>query len=93
MPVLQLKNHIPIGGPARREAADGSESRMRLSLGFEPAWYLARCGVDLGEKWHRDPYFRIKDLEKMEGELIKSFPELPYWQQDDHRDLASMSGV
>ena len=55
MPILQLRNHIPISGPARREPADGTETSMRVSLGFEPAWYHQRCGVDLGERWHKDP--------------------------------------
>lgn len=93
MALLQLRNHIPIGGPARREPADGSEESMRLSLGFEPAWFVQRCGVDLGEKWHKDPRFRRGELEKMKAELIRTFPEVPYWRKDDPRDLATVSGV
>jgi hypothetical protein len=46
MGILKLRNHIPIASPARREPADGSESPMRVSLGFEPGWYSRRCTVD-----------------------------------------------
>jgi hypothetical protein len=91
--VLQLRNHIPIGGPARREPVDGTEPPLRVSLGFEPAWYVRRCGVDLGEKWHKDPYVRRKALTKMKAELLTAFPEVEYWQKDDDRDLATISGV
>jgi hypothetical protein len=50
MSILRLRNHIPISGPVRREPADGTETAMRVSLGFEPAWYHRRCGVDLDER-------------------------------------------
>ena len=73
MPVLQLRNHIPISGPARREPVDGTESPMRVSLGFEPAWYHQRCGVDFSERWHRDPYYRHDTLVKTK-ELHRAFP-------------------
>lgn len=93
MSLLQLRNHIPIGSPARREPADGTEPPMRVSLGFEPAWFVKRCDVDLGERWHKDPVFRRKELAKMKGELIETFPEVSYWREDDDRDLATISGV
>lgn len=41
--VLQLRNHIPISALARREPVDGTESDIRVSLDFEPAWYYRRC--------------------------------------------------
>ena len=91
--ILQLRNHIPIGSPARREPVDGTEPLMRVSLGFEPAWFVKRCSVDLGERWHKDPGFRRNELGKMKGELINAFPEVPYWREDDDRDLATISGV
>ncbi|MDI3548304.1 MAG: hypothetical protein PWR10_1956 [Halanaerobiales bacterium] len=92
MAVLQLRNHIPIGGPARREPADGSESDMRVSLGFVPAWYHKRCGVNFSEKWHKDPYYRYQSLVKMKRELCRAFPEVSYWEEDNEEDLATISG-
>mgnify|MGYP006272069449 CR=1 FL=1 len=93
MTIKQLRNHIPIGGPARREPVDGSETDMRVSLGLEPAWFHDRLGVDLGESWHKDPYARHAALEKMKDELVRAFPEVPYWRAEDERDLATISGV
>lgn len=93
MPILQLRNHIPISGPARREPADGTETAMRVSLGFEPAWYHQRCGVDLGERWHKNPRDRHDALVVMKTALHRAFPMVSYWNPDDPRDTWTMSGV
>jgi hypothetical protein len=92
MSVLQLRNHIPISAPARREAADGTESDMRVSLGFEPAWFHRRCGVDFGERWHTDPHYRHDSLVKMKQELCRAFPSVTYWDLDYKDDLWTLSG-
>ncbi len=92
MPILQLRSHIPIGAPARREAADGTESDMRVSLGFEPAWFHRRCGVDFVEQWHTDPYYRHDSLVKMKRELCNAFPSVTYWNPDYKDDLWTLSG-
>jgi len=92
MPVLQLRSHIPISAPARREAADGTESDMRVSLGFEPAWFNRKCGVSFTEKWHRSPYYRYQKLEIMKKELFTRFPSIPYWNNGYKDDLATVSG-
>ncbi len=92
MEILQLRNHIPIAGPARREPADGTESAMRVSLGFEPAWYHQRCGVDFSERWHTAPYYRYETLKRMKEELVKAFPGVPYWKLSRTDDLATLSG-
>ena len=91
--VLKLRNHIPIGAPARREPADGGESPLRVSLGFEPAWFVQRCGVDLGERFHRDPYVRCGMLERMKHALSRRFPTVPCWDTSRCDDLATLSGV
>lgn len=93
MPILQLRNHIPISGPARREPADGTETAMRVSLGFEPAWYHQRCGVDLGERWHKDPRYRHDALVVMKAELHRAFPTVSYWNPHNPHDTWTMSGV
>ena len=90
--ILKLRNHIPISGPARREPADGTETDMRVSLGFEPAWFHQRCGIDFSKKWHTDPFFRYKSLVKMKKELCKNFPSVSYWNEDYKEDLATISG-
>ena len=92
MQVLQLRSHIPVSAPARREVADGTESEMRVSLGFEPAWFCRRCAVLFTEKWHRNPYYRYRGLEIMKRELSSRFPSVPYWNNDYKEDLATVSG-
>ncbi|GAG87008.1 unnamed protein product [marine sediment metagenome] len=92
MAILKLRNHIPISGPARREPADGTESDMRVSLGFEPGWFYKRCGVDFTESWHQDPFYRYDSLVKMKRELCKAFPSVSYWNEDNKDDLATISG-
>lgn len=89
--VLQLRNHIPICGASNREPADGTESPMRVSLGFEPAWYHQRCSTDFSERWHKDPYHRFEGLKQAKTELIKRFPTVPYWEFSREDDLASIS--
>jgi len=91
-PAAQLRNHIPIGGPARREPADGSEDKMRVSLGFEPLWYSERCEADFSAAFHKDPYFRFEMIGKMKKELIQSFPSVSLWDMDDETDQATISG-
>ena len=92
MTPLELRNHIPIGAPARREPADGTETDMRVSLGFEPAWFRKRCDVDFSERWHTDPRYRRSTLEKMKRELTGAFPSVPYWDKGCRDDLATISG-
>ncbi len=93
MPVLQLRNHIPISGPARREPADGTETAMRVSLGFEPAWYHQRCAVDFSERWHSDPIYRHDTLLAMKRELCRAFPSVAYWDAGRQDDTWTLSGV
>jgi len=92
MKILKLRNHIPISGPARREPADGTESDMRVSLGFEPAWFHQRCGINFSERWHIDPFYRQKSLVKMKKELCKNFPSVSYWNEDFKDDFSTISG-
>ncbi|MBW8002965.1 MAG: hypothetical protein FVQ80_13260 [Planctomycetes bacterium] len=92
MGILKLRSHIPIAGPARREPADGSESALRVSLGFEPAWFNKRCGIDFSEKWHKDPLYRYESLIAMKRELKSSFPQISCWDRNYLDDLATISG-
>jgi hypothetical protein len=93
MSVLQLRNHIPIAGPARREPVDGTESPMRVSLGFEPMLYSQRCGIDFSERWHSDPVYRHATLVKMKTELHRAFPTVTYWDVNRADDTWTISGV
>jgi len=90
---LQLRNHIPIGAPARREPADGAESPMRVSLGFSPGWYHHRCGVDFSERWHTDPHYRHAAMVKMKAELCASFPRAQLWHLHQPDDTWTLSGI
>jgi hypothetical protein len=89
----QLRNHIPISGPARREPVDGTESPMRVSLGFEPMWYTQRCDVDFSERWHTDPIYRHATLVTMKAELHRAFPMIEYWDVNRTDDTWTISGV
>lgn len=91
MNVLQLRNHIPIAGPARREPADGAERPMRVSLGFVPAWFRQRCDVDFSERWHTDPYYRYATLKQMKAELVSAFPAAE-WDLARTDDFSTISG-
>ncbi len=93
MQVLQLVNHIPIAGPARRAPADGTESPMRVSLGFEPMWYAQRCGINFSEPWHTDPVYRHDTLVTMKAELHRAFPMVGYWDVNRTDDTWTISGV
>ena len=92
MKVHQLRNHIPMGGPARREPVVGDETDMRVSLGFEPAWFGRRCDVDFSERWHTDPVYRYESLSAMKEQLVKAFPTITCWDPDNAEDLATLSG-
>ena len=93
MKMKQLRNHIPIAGPARREPADGTESPLRVSLGFEPMWYTQRCGVDFSERWHTDPVYRHATLVAMKAELHRAFPMVTNWDTHRDDDTWTISGV
>lgn len=96
MPITnRLRNHIPLSGPATREPCDGSESAMRVSLGFTPRWYRSRLGIDFSEAWHLDPIHRFDALTKMKAHLHDCFPEVPYFVPggDPDSSCATISGV
>jgi hypothetical protein len=63
MVIQKLRNHIPIATSARREPADGTESPMRVTIGFVPSWFHSRLGINFSETWHTynwdvTPYFQ-----------------------------------
>jgi len=91
MTLLKLRHHNPISGPGNREPADGTESEMRVSLGFEPAWFHRRCNIDFSEKWHTDPFYRYETLKWMKAELVRAFPSASCWDPTNEDDLASIS--
>jgi hypothetical protein len=79
-PDYRLRNHIPLSGPATREPCDGSESPMRVSLGFTPNWYHVRLGIDFGESWHLDPEYRYNQSLRMRELLSELFPTVEYFR-------------
>ena len=89
----QLRSHIPIAAPARREAADGAEPPLRVVLGFEPRWFRERCEVDFSQRWHSDPDYRRSTLIAMRNQLRRSFPEVSQWDGEEERHTATISGV
>lgn len=91
--ITQLKNYIPIASPPRRIPVDGTESDLRPSLSFDPAWYTRRFDIDFGKKWHLDPVYRYTTLKKMKVELSRRFPSVPYWNTEGCGECATISGV
>jgi hypothetical protein len=92
MTLLKLRHHNPISSPGNREPADGTESDMRVSLGFEPAWFHRRCGIDFSESWHKDPLYRSETLKQMKVELARAFPTVSSWDLSITEDVATLSG-
>ncbi|MCE5309508.1 MAG: hypothetical protein LLG20_17840 [Acidobacteriales bacterium] len=88
----RLRSWIPIAAAARREAADGSEARLRPVFGFEPRWYHVRCGVDFTERWHTDPEYRRQTLVAMRGELRRAFPRFEQWGRPEAQDTETIAG-
>ena len=80
MDILQLRNHIPIAGPAQREPVDGSETDMRVSIGIKPAWYHKRCGEVFPKTRRAVLYSPVALLEKLlesiELDLHRIFEDL-----------------
>ncbi|MFO7635762.1 MAG: hypothetical protein R6W96_00450, partial [Clostridia bacterium] len=74
---FQLKNHIPVSGPATREPVNGDEPDFRISLGFVPRWYHQRLGIDFSKAWHTDPVYRYDALLLMKRHLHETFPMIP----------------
>jgi uroporphyrinogen-III decarboxylase len=65
---------------------------LRISLGFEPAWYHQRCGVDFSKRWHTDPFYRHETLVTMKAELHRAFPMVAYWDLARSDDTWTLSG-
>jgi hypothetical protein len=49
--------------------------------------------VSFTEQWHRDPLYRHQSLKAMKAELMRAFPSVSYWDPEDDRDLATISGI
>ncbi len=64
-----------------------------MSLGFEPAWFHRRCGVDFSERWHTDPIYRHDTLVAMKAELHRAFPTVEYWDVNRADDAWTISGA
>lgn len=73
----QLRNYIPISGPATRAPCDGTEGQFRVSIGFTPRWFHQRLGIDFSEIWHKDPLYRYDSLVEMKKLLHREFPQIP----------------
>jgi hypothetical protein len=50
---------------------------MRPEVGFNPSWFHEYCKVDLSQKWHEDPEYRLQCFEVMSQEIRRRFPGRP----------------
>lgn len=90
----QLKGYLAPSAPLNFRLCDGTEKGLRLVVGFTTKWFHHRVGVDFGEKYHKDPYFRFKEIQKMRAYLLKTFPSVPCFSEMSEVDeCATISGV
>lgn len=69
----QLISYIAPAAPATRRPATGTEPFLRPEVGFTPAWYRQRLGIDFGERWHADVAYRRETVIAMRAELRRRF--------------------
>lgn len=69
-----LLYYIALAAPPTRCPAKGNEPALRVEVGFNPSWFISRCDIDLGERWHKDPTYRLQAWELMAAEVKKTFP-------------------
>jgi len=70
----RLISYIAPAAPATRRRAIGDEPFLRPEIGFTPAWYRGRLGIDFGERWHTEPRYRRETVLAMRQELRRLFP-------------------
>jgi hypothetical protein len=89
----QLRYYIALSAPPQRDQATGEEPYLRPEMGFTPKWYHDHLEIDLDEKWHRNPDYRMSAWEKMRAEIDKRFPgrNLGHTEEDLPPDL--LTGV
>jgi len=49
---------------------------VTIHVSFSPDWFSRRMGLDLGERWHRDPVHRRESFVAMARALNTEFPRL-----------------
>lgn len=90
----QLKGYIAPSAPLNFRLCDGTETGLRLVAGFTTNWFYKRVGVCFGEQYHKDPYFRFREIEKMRRYLEETFPTVPCFREiDPVQECATISGV
>ena len=55
--------------------ADGDPD-LKIHVSFSPDWFTRRMGLDYGERWHRDPFYRRSSFVAMARALNAEYPEL-----------------
>ena len=88
-----LRSYIAPGAPATRHPCDGTESALRIELGFTPRWYRQYLDIDFSRRWHEDVLYRAACVEKMRCELRKRFPDIPIGGDFQMVPPANLDGV
>ena len=47
--------YIPFAGALVWNRVREEDSPVKVHVSFSPDWFASRMGLDLGERWHRDP--------------------------------------
>lgn len=69
----QLASYIALSAPATRRPARPKEPFLRPEIGFVPAWFQQRLGIDFGKRWHTDPRYRCETIVTMSKETRRRF--------------------
>jgi hypothetical protein len=68
--------YIPFAGALVWNRVREDEAPVKVHVSFSPDWFAARMGLDLGERWHRDPVHRRESFVAMARALNSEFPRL-----------------
>ena len=68
--------YIPFAGALVWNRVREDDSPVKVHVSFSPDWFASRMGLDLGERWHRDPVSRRESFVAMSRALNAEFPRL-----------------
>ena len=71
-----ISPYIPFASALVWNRAQADDSPVKVHVSFSPDWFASRMGLDLGERWHRDPIHRRESFVGMAKALNAEFPRL-----------------
>ena len=71
-----LYPYVPFAGALVWNRLQADPSPLKIHVSFSPYWFVARMGLDLGERWHTDAAHRRESFVSMARALNAEFPRL-----------------